>query len=97
MRSLPVGSGKTTGAGNWHGSPAPRALRLSSATGEPISAERALQLGLVNALAERDGLLAAGQALTLGQRRLLGDLGHDFRPGDFFYAPEDQEAVMTGA
>ncbi len=34
---------------------------------------------------------------TPRQRRLLGDLGHDFRPGDFFYAPEDQEAVMTGA
>ena len=32
------------------------------------------------------------------QRRLLGDLGHgpDFRPGDFFYSPEDQEAVMAG-
>ena len=30
--------------------------------------------------------------------RLLGDLGHgpDFRPGDFFYAPPDQEALMTG-
>ena len=36
---------------------------------------------------------------TPRQRRLLGDLGHgsDFRPGDFFYAPEDQESVMTGA
>jgi ectoine hydroxylase-related dioxygenase (phytanoyl-CoA dioxygenase family) len=36
---------------------------------------------------------------TPRQRRLLGDLGHgpDFRPGDFFYAPLDQEAVMTGA
>ena len=33
---------------------------------------------------------------TPRQRRLLGDLGHDFRPGDFFYAPEDQEALMTG-
>lgn len=35
---------------------------------------------------------------TPRQRRLLGDLGHgpDFRPGDFFYAPLDQEAVMTG-
>ncbi len=32
---------------------------------------------------------------TARQRRLLGDLGHDFRPGDFFYAPEDQ--VMTGS
>src|SRR5476649_1139560 len=36
---------------------------------------------------------------TPRQRRLLGDLGHgpDFRPGDFFYAPTDQEALMTGA
>jgi len=35
---------------------------------------------------------------TPRQRRLLGDLGHgpDFRPGDFFYAPLDQEAVMAG-
>jgi ectoine hydroxylase-related dioxygenase (phytanoyl-CoA dioxygenase family) len=33
---------------------------------------------------------------TRRQRRLLGDLGHDFRPGDFFYAPLDQEAVMNG-
>jgi hypothetical protein len=34
---------------------------------------------------------------TPRQRRLLGDLGHDFRPGDFFYAPLDQEKVMNGA
>ena len=35
---------------------------------------------------------------TPRQRRLLGDLGHgpDFRPGDFFYAPPDQEALMAG-
>ena len=33
---------------------------------------------------------------TARQRRLLGDLGHDFRPGDFFYAPDDQVALMTG-
>lgn len=33
---------------------------------------------------------------TPRQRRLLGDLGHEFRPSDFFYAPEDQEAFMTG-
>ncbi len=31
---------------------------------------------------------------TPRQRRLLGDLGHDFRPGSYFYAPLDQEAVM---
>ena len=28
------------------------------------------------------------------QRRLLGDLGHDFRPGSYFYVPTDQEAVI---
>jgi hypothetical protein len=33
---------------------------------------------------------------TPRQRRLLGDLGHDFRPGDFFDAPEDQAALMSG-
>ena len=34
---------------------------------------------------------------TPRQRRLLGDLGHDFRPGDFFYAPEDQAVLMAGS
>jgi len=34
---------------------------------------------------------------TPRQRRLLGDLGQDFRPGDFFYAPEDQASLMSGA
>ncbi len=33
---------------------------------------------------------------TPRQRRLLGDLGHDWRPGDFFYVPEDQEAMIRG-
>ena len=31
---------------------------------------------------------------TARQRRLLGDLGHEFRPGDFFYAPIDQEQIL---
>lgn len=31
------------------------------------------------------------------QRRLLGDLGHDFRPGSYFYAPTDQAEVIAGA
>ena len=31
---------------------------------------------------------------TLRQRRLLGDLGYDFRPGSYFYVPEDQEEVI---
>lgn len=34
---------------------------------------------------------------TPRQRRLLGDLGYDFRPGSFFYVPQDQEAVMRAA
>ena len=33
---------------------------------------------------------------TPRQQRLLGDLGHEFRPGAFFYAPRDQVAVITG-
>jgi hypothetical protein len=28
------------------------------------------------------------------QRRLLGDLGHTFRPGDYFYVPQDQLEVI---
>lgn len=36
-------------------------------------------------------------ACTPRQRRLLGDLGHDWRPGDFFYVPEDQRQVILGA
>ena len=33
---------------------------------------------------------------TPRQRRLLGDLGYDFRPGAYFYVPQDQEAVILG-
>lgn len=33
---------------------------------------------------------------TPRQRRLLGDLGHEWRPGDFFYVPDDQDAVIYG-
>ena len=36
---------------------------------------------------------AASQA-TARQRRLLGDLGYDFRPGSYFYVPLDQQQVM---
>ncbi|MDA1076118.1 MAG: phytanoyl-CoA dioxygenase family protein [Proteobacteria bacterium] len=36
------------------------------------------------------------QRCTPRQRRLLGDLGYDFRPGSYFYVPKDQEAVITG-
>jgi len=43
----------------------PQAIALEMIlTGEPISAERALQLGMVNALAESDQLLAAARALA---------------------------------
>ena len=34
---------------------------------------------------------------TPRQRRLLGDLGYDFRPGSYFYAPLDQEEVIYGS
>lgn len=33
---------------------------------------------------------------TPRQRRLLGDLGYEFRPGSYFYVPEDQERVIFG-
>lgn len=33
---------------------------------------------------------------TPRQRRLLGDLGHPFRPGDYFYVPRDQQEVILG-
>jgi len=33
---------------------------------------------------------------TPRQRRLLGDLGHEWRPGDFFYVPQDQTEVIMG-
>ena len=35
---------------------------------------------------------------TPRQRRLLGDLGYDFRPGSYAYVPEDQaELIMKQA
>jgi hypothetical protein len=37
------------------------------------------------------------QRATPRQRRLLGDLGYDFRPGSYFYVPEDQTQIITGA
>jgi hypothetical protein len=33
---------------------------------------------------------------TPRQRRLLGDLGYDFRPGSYFYVPDDQNEVIMG-
>ena len=34
---------------------------------------------------------------TPRQRRLLGDLGHDFRPGDYYYVPQDQHDLIYGS
>lgn len=34
------------------------------------------------------------QRCSARQRRLLGDLGYDFRPGSYFYVPKDQEEVI---
>jgi hypothetical protein len=34
------------------------------------------------------------QQCTPRQRRLLGDLGYDFRPGSYFYVPKDQAEVI---
>lgn len=34
---------------------------------------------------------------TPRQRRLLGDLGQAWKPGAYFYAPQDQVEVITGA
>ena len=36
------------------------------------------------------------QRCTPRQKRLLGDLSYDFRPGSYFYAPRDQVEVITG-
>ena len=44
-----------------------------------------------------DALPHVGQKCTARQRRLLGDLGYDFRPGSYFYVPRDQEEVILNA
>ena len=50
---------------------------------------RAYDFGKISNVVER---------CTPRQRRLLGDLGHNFRPGDYFYAPVDQvEAIQRGS
>jgi hypothetical protein len=36
------------------------------------------------------------QRCTPRQRRLLGELGYDFRPGSYFYVPKDQDEVIRG-
>ena len=40
---------------------------------------------------------ALASRCTPRQRRLLGDLGYDFRPGSYFYAPVDQVDVICGS
>lgn len=44
-----------------------------------------------------DEIASVADRCTPRQRRLLGDLGHDGRPGDFFYAPTDQKEVILQA
>ncbi len=45
-----------------------------------------------------DGVHPLAQKGTPRQRRLLGDLGYEWRPGSYFYMPEDQtEVIMGGA
>lgn len=39
---------------------------------------------------------AVAARCTPRQRRLLGDLGYDFRPGSYTYVPEDQLEVILG-
>ncbi len=38
---------------------------------------------------------AVAEFCTPRQRRLLGDLGYDFRPGSYFYVPKDQVELIT--
>ena len=47
--------------------------------------------------APRSSVTAAVAArCTPRQRRLLGDLGYNFRPGSYTYVPEDQLEVIFG-
>jgi hypothetical protein len=41
-----------------------------------------------------DRVSEVGDQCSPRQRRLLGDLGHEFRPGDFFYVPQDQDSMI---
>jgi len=41
-----------------------------------------------------DTISKVRERCTPRQRRLLGDLGYDFRPGSYFYAPLDQADVI---
>ena len=43
-----------------------------------------------------DSISKVADRCTPRQRRLLGDLGYEFRPGSYFYAPLDQEEIIYG-
>ncbi len=43
---------------------------------------------------DHDRIPDVAQRCSPRQRRLLGDLGYDFRPGSYFYVPKDQEEVI---
>tara|TARA_R110002096_G_scaffold134313_2_gene285502 strand:+ start:229 stop:1074 length:846 start_codon:yes stop_codon:yes gene_type:complete len=43
-----------------------------------------------------DGVHPLAQRGSPRQRRLMGDLGYDFRPGSYFYVPEDQAELIFG-
>ncbi|MEM7077578.1 MAG: phytanoyl-CoA dioxygenase family protein [Pseudomonadota bacterium] len=45
---------------------------------------------------DHDKVPDVAQRATPRQRRLLGDLGYDFRPGSYFYVPKDQDKVILG-
>ena len=44
-----------------------------------------------------DSISKVADQCTPRQRRLLGDLGYEFRPGSYFYAPLDQEKIIYGS
>ncbi len=46
---------------------------------------------------DHDRIPDIAQRCSPRQRRLLGDLGYDFRPGSYFYVPIDQEEVILNS
>jgi hypothetical protein len=75
----------------WHG-PAPN--RSGSARGRKTTLYNYCQLFARCYDFELTPQLAAD--CTARQRRLLGDLGHEFQLGSYFYAPRDQVEMITG-
>ncbi len=43
---------------------------------------------------DHDNVPELSQQYSPRQRRLLGDLGYEFRPGSYFYVPKDQKEVI---